>query len=156
MCVYNGTNMFAVILSSDFMRRERYHAGSGSYFDSMNKFLAFITHPETSLSSTTSITQSKAHIYYIITGTGWSYLPDAALVCPLASTDAPLFPNFVGRTQWRAEIIREKMHESLLGPARCRGWVKSSHWAQVNQQRREKSARNSTSFSVLRATSVFY
>lgn len=103
MCLYNGTNMFAVLLSSDFMRRERYHAGSGSYLDSMNRFLAFITQSETSLSSTTSMALSKAHIYYIITyiekGTGCSYLPDAALVCPLASTDAPLFPNFVGRTQ---------------------------------------------------------
>ncbi len=52
---------------------------------------------------------SKAHIItYIEKETGCSYLPDAALVCPLASTDAPLFPNFVGRTPWRAEIIRGK------------------------------------------------
>lgn len=105
-CLYNGTNMFAVLL------QWFYHAGSGSHFDSMNKFLAFITHSETSLSSTTSMTASKASIHHIITyiqnRTWWSYLPDAALMCPFSFTDAPLFPNFVGRTQWRAEIIREK------------------------------------------------
>ncbi len=86
-----------------------YHARSGSYFDSLNKFLAFITPSETSLSSPMSMALSKAHIYtYIEKETGCSYLPDAPLVCPLASTDAPLFPNFVGRTPWRAEIIRGK------------------------------------------------
>ncbi len=129
-----------------------------SYFDSLNKFLAFITPSENSLTSPMSMALSKAHIYYIITyiekETGCSYLPDAPLVCPLASTDAPLFPNFVGRTPWRAEIIRGKDMNHCSDQGAVEDGLNPR--IELRLTTKEKDARNFSLFSVLRAPSVFY
>lgn len=113
LCVYNGTNIFAVLLSSDFICGASVSRRKRKLFW-FNEQVSCVYRSFGNLSRLDHVndTKYKAPIYYIITyietRTSCSYLPDAALVRLLASTDAPLFPNFVGRTQWRAGIIREK------------------------------------------------